>query len=723
MISATISRLLSRAAALQGRAVPVSRFEFQSTVNESLNIGELSTATAAIELWLTVFPTGEADATGSLPEREAYPALWIAAGEPQLQGAQHSPALLLRGITSQRVIVEDAEGKTFEMDPAALAGGTVVALRTPGVSDASLQDPTRMPTSARGWFIHAIYKRRRLFWEGALATLLLGLFGLASSLYTMQVYDRVIPLKGYSTLVVLTLGVVIAISLELLMKQVRASMVERSCKAIDQELSDVFFSKALSIRLDARPRTVGTFASQIRHFETVRNFMTSTTLMVLADIPLALLFIVVIGLLAGWVALIPLLAVPLALMVGLSFKKPLRQLTSEQLQESNYKNGLLIDAIDGVESLKATGAEWKVQAKWNALTKLLAGKELKLRLLTNFSTQLTQTLHQATYVGIIAFGAYMVAEGHLTMGGLIACSIISSRALQPVAQLPAVITQWQSAAVSLEALDKIMKMPDDRPLDQRLVVPEACLGALRLEGVKFQYDPTQNVLDIPTLSIRAGERVAVLGAIGSGKSTMIKLLAGLYLPTQGRVFLDDLDIFQVAPEFVREHVAYLPQDVRLFNGTLRDNLTLGLPNPSDAVVLDAAKACGLAAAISRHPKGLELMIQEGGRGLSGGQRQLVGLTRMLIARPRLLLLDEPTASMDGQMESHVMQHLFERLPKETTVVMATHKAASLKYIERIIVMHQGSIALDGPRDEVLRKLSAATQQPPPAGGGQPVAAA
>ncbi len=700
MSSPEIAKLLARAAALQGRAIPVTRFEFSAAAQGGLTVSELATETAVTELWFAVFPQGEAIVQSALPQKNQYPAIWV--------GPDADP-LLLRGMTSQRVFAEDPQGKTREVERGELASGNVVILRVPGADDASIHDPTRRPTSAKGWFVHSIYKRRRVFLEGALATLLIGLFGLAASLYSMQVYDRVIPLKGYSTLIVLTIGVAIAITMELVMKQVRAVMVERSCKAIDQELSDVFFSKAISIRLDARPRTVGTFASQIRHFESVRNFMTSTTLMVLADIPLALLFIVVIAMIAGPIALVPLLAIPLALLSGYAFKNPIRGLTKDQIEESNYKNGLLIEAIDGVESLKASGAEWKMQSKWHSLTKLLAGKELKLRLITNFSSQLTQTVHQATYVGIVAFGAYSVAEGSLTMGGLIACSIIASRALQPISQLPAVIAQWQSATVSLDALDAIMAMPDDRQAEQRLVVPEICKGALRLEGVKFQYDPSQTVLDIPTFKVSPGERVAVLGAIGSGKSTLIKLLSGLYRPSEGKSFLDDLDMFQLAPEFVREHIAYLPQDVRLFNGTLRDNLTLGLPNPSDTVVLEAAKVCGLAAAISRHPKGLDLMIQEGGRGLSGGQRQLVGLTRMLIARPRVLLLDEPTASMDGQMENFVLQHLFEELPRETTVVMATHKAGSLRFVGRIVVMHQGTVAMDGPCDEVLQKLNAKTK--------------
>jgi ATP-binding cassette subfamily C protein LapB len=704
-MSPSASQCLSRLAALQGKAIPASRFEFQSSIGQGVNPDQLDLTSRLVELWLSVLPTGEVKQHRALPPRDRFPLLWTGPSPDASESTQAAQRLLLlRGITSQKIIIEEGNGAIREIMPSDLSGGTFIELRLTKIDSPDSEDKITQ-RSASAWFLHAIYTRRRVFLEAALATLLVGLFGLAASLYTMQVYDRVIPLKGYSTLAVLTFGVLLAIALELLMKQVRASMTERSCKAIDQELSDVFFSKALSIRLDARPRTVGTFASQIRHFESVRGFMTSATLLVLADIPLALLFVVIIGLIAGWVALVPLLAVPLALSAGLLFKKPLRRLTQQQIQESNVKNGLLIESIDGIESLKASGAEWKVQGRWNELTRLLSAKELKLRLLTNFSTQLSQTVHQLSYVGIVAFGAYAVAEGNLTMGGLIACSIIASRALQPIAQLPAILTQWHSAAVSLEALDGIMRMPDDREASQHMIVPEGCGGALRLEKAVFRYDPSQSALEIERLNIAPGEKIAVLGSIGSGKSTLMKILAGLYLPTQGKIFLDDVDMFQIASEFVREHVAYLPQDVRLFNGTLRENLILGLPNPTDAVILEAAKACGLAASIARHPKGLELMIQEGGRGLSGGQRQLVGLTRMLIAKPKILLLDEPTASMDPQMETYVLHHLFERLPKSTTVVMATHKAASLRYIDRLIVLQQSKIALDGPRDDVLKALN------------------
>jgi ATP-binding cassette, subfamily C, bacterial LapB len=709
-----LARLLSRAAALQGRAIPANRFEFQETVGIGVQTSTLAIDQATRELWLAVFPQGELIAQQSLTEPDEFPALWISASlEHSVAGEQHpeneQAILLVRGRTSTKLLVEEPSGQTREVALGQLGPGELLTLRV-GRKPADLSSiiPVGKEVGqARTLFIAALVKRKRIFIEAAFATLLIGIFALAGSLYTMQVYDRVIPLSGFSTLIVLTVGVLIAISLELTIKQVRAIMTERACKGIDYELSDIFFGKAISIRLDARPKSVGTFASQIRHFEFIRNFLTSTTLLVIADIPLALLFIAVIAMIAGPIALIPLVAIPLALLTGFAFRKKLRALNKTQIEESNHKNGLLIEAIDGIESLKASGAEWKIQSRWNDLTKLLAGKELELRLTNTLSTQLSQTVHQLTYVAIIAGGAFAVATGNLTMGGLIACSIIAGRALQPIAQLPSVVAQWQTAAISLEALDKIMEMPDDRPADTQLIVPESCNGAIRVEAIKFQYEAEQLVLDIPALNIKAGERVAIIGAVGCGKSTLLKLLAGLYQPNSGKVFFDNLDMFQLAPEFVREHIGYLPQDIRLFNGTLRENLTLGLPTPTDETILKAATACGLAPAIARHPKGLELTIHEGGRGLSGGQKQLVGLTRMLIARPKVLILDEPTASMDNEIENYVLKHLFEQLPQDTTVITATHKPGLLRYVSRIVVVANGRIALDGPRDEVIQKLQSA----------------
>ena len=416
---------------------------------------------------------------------------------------------------------------------------------------------------------------------------------------TVGISPTVLPgAKGYSTLLVLTVGVLISIALELLIKQVRAHMVERACKAIDQELSAVFFGKALDIRMDARPRTVGTFASQIRHFESVRSFLTSSTLFILADAPFALLFVLVIAMISWQVALVPLVMVPLAILVGLSFRKPIEKYTGLHMAESNRKNGLLIEAIDGIESIKAANGEWKQLDRWRHLTATIAQGELHMRALSTLSTNITQVMQQITYVGMVTVGAYAITVGELTMGGLIACTIISGRALSPLAQFPGLIVQWKHAQIALKGLDGIMAMPSDREDNARLVVPESCDGFIKLQQTTFAYGQDKPILEVESLNIRPGERIAVVGAVGSGKSTLVKLLSGLYKPSSGTVYLDDVDLNQLAPEYVREYIGYLPQDVRLFNGTLRENLTLGLPTPRDSVILRTAKFTGLAQAIA-----------------------------------------------------------------------------------------------------------------------------
>lgn len=716
----TLAKLLSRAAALQSRAVPVSRFEFHELLADSVSAEALDSIGLARELWRNVFPLGEAIEASPADSVVSFPALWFTSGE----GVEAEVSWLVRGRTTGSFLLENSEGLTKSFTPEQIRSGRLLILRAePSKQDLSGYLRGRTMGPARAAFIGALIKRKRIFIEAGAATILLGVFGLASSLYTMQVYDRVIPLSGYATLAVLTVGVIVALIMELLIRQVRASLTERACKVIDYELSDMLFAKALSIRLDKRPKSVGTFASQIRHFEFIRNFLTSTSLLVIADIPLGLLFIAAIGIIAGPIALLPLLAIPLALAAGLSFRGRIWALNKVHIEESNEKNGLLIEAIDGVESLKAAGAEWKVQAQWNSLTRLLADKELDLRLINTLATQLTQSVHQLTYVAVIAAGAFAVINGNLTMGGLIACSIISGRALQPIAQLPSVLAQWQASEVSLQALDAIMALPDDREKGAQLVLPERCQGSLSLKSVKFSYEPDQPVLEIPQLMVNQAERIAVVGPVGCGKSTLLKVLAGLYRPSEGQSFLDNIEMWQIAPEFVREHIGYLPQEIRLFKGTLRDNLALGLPTPTDATILKAASACGLASTISRHPKGLDLPIQEGGRGLSGGQKQLVGLTRMLIAKPKVLLLDEPTASMDNEIEAFVLKHLFEELPKDTTVVMATHKSGVLRYVDRIIVLGNGKVLVDGPRDMVLGKLQSLQSQAAANAGSLPGGAA
>jgi len=689
-----LAALLSRLASLQGTAVPAHRFVYQQKAESGVALEDMAVIDQTIAIWGERFPDGPtAKIDLAKVVKNDFPLIWVSDDGSELK--------LLRGKQNAEYIAESSDWSVDTLSEEQVAEGQIVQLLVH--QDQSVQAELAS-FSAKDWFIYAARKRRGVFFEAIFATFVLSIFGLMSALYTMQVYDRVVPTEGFSTLWVLTIGVLMAIFFELVMKLVRSHLVDKASKAIDLELSGVFFSKALAIRSDCRPKTVGTFASQIRHFESVRNFMTSSTIFVLADAPFALLFILVIYFIAGPVAFVPLMMIPVGLIIGLAMKGPIERYTAESMEESNKKNGLLIEAIDGVESVKAASAEWKLQDRWRELTETITATDLKSKLLTTFSTSSTQSIQQLSYVGIIATGAYSIVNGDLTMGGLIACSIISGRALTPLAQMPNMIAQWKHSQIALDVLDGIMAMPSERE-NQRLVVPDSCRGELKLNQVGFAYEENAPQVTIDKLSFKPGDRVAILGSVGSGKSTLIKILSGLYQPQQGGVFLDDMDMSLVASEFVREQIGYLPQEVRLFNGTLRDNLVLGLPTLSDSQILKAAALTGLDQAIQNHPSGLEINISEGGKGLSGGQRQLVGLTRLLLARPKILLLDEPTASMDTRLEEFVMQHLFEQLPDDSVIVLATHKAGVLKHANRIVVMDSGKVSLDGPKQEVLDFLA------------------
>jgi ATP-binding cassette subfamily C protein LapB len=691
--------LLTKLAALQGHAVPAFRFGMIEKTADGVEMSTLAVYRQAQELWNAMFPAGEQhELAADKLERGQFPLLWVSKSDDRI--------LLLRGQLSSRVCTaENHLGQVVEVGFEELSSGHVLMLKPTVVTEHGEQAP---PRTAGDWFVYTVRQYRAVFFDAILATSIVSLVGLVGAMFSMQVYDRVVPSKGYSTLLVLTVGALLGIALELVLKQVRAHMIDRACKEIDQELSAIFFGKALDIRMDARPRTVGTFAAQVRQFESVRNFLTSSTLFILADVPFALLFIVVIGMISLPVALVPLVVLPFTFVVGLLLRKPIEQLTAQNMTESNRKNGLLIEAIDGIESIKASNAEWKLLDRWRQFTAVISAGEIKTKALTTFSTNITQTLQQIIYIGMVVVGAYEITEGRLTMGGLIACTIISGRALGPFAQIPSLIVQWKQAQIALKSLDGIMALPSDRDEAQRLVVPEVCHGHIKLDKVGFSYGPGQATLQVADINIIPGERIAVVGAIGSGKSTLIKILSGLYKPQQGTMFIDDIDVTHLAPEFVREHIGYLPQDVRLYQGTLRENLTLGLPSPSDTQILKAAALTGLDKIIQQHPKGMELEISEGGRGLSGGQRQLVGLTRMLLQQPSIMLLDEPTASMDAQLEARVMQHLFQGISPKSALVVVTHKPALLTHIQRLIVLDQGRVLMDGPRDAVLAKLRPAS---------------
>lgn len=589
--------------------------------------------------------------------------------------------------------------------------GAAVSLQDLDAADC-VSLPQRSETSsvrpdAMALLRQALWERKGVFIDAVLATGLVNLLTLVSSLYAMQVYDRVIPNHGFNTLWVLTVGVTLAICLEFMLKLVRSYTVDRTCNAIDQQLSGWFFNRMLGIRMEARPASVGTLASQVKGFEMVRGVLALTSLFVLADVPFALFFLLVIALIGGWVVVVPLIALPIALVLGLLFKRTIERHTRSNLAGNNRKVGLLVEAVDGAESLKANQAEWNLQGRWNHLVVQTGDSDQSIRRYTTLSQNLTIGFQQLSYVAVVAVGAWLVTENQMTMGGLLACTIIANRTMMPIVQLPGVMLQWAHARAALQGLDQIIHLPNDADEAQHALTPQALEGSLRFERTRFAYGMTKAfALELAKLEIRAGERVGLIGPIGSGKSTLLKVASGLYRPAEGKVFLGGVDLALLAAPAARETVGYLPQDGRLVSGSLRANLLLGLPDPGEAAILQAAQRTGLIDLILGQPRGLALEISEGGRGVSGGQKQLIAITRLLLASPRVWLLDEPIDAMDSLTEARVVGLLREVTNEGATLVVATHKTALLSLFDRLIVLQGGRVALDGPRDVVLATLSA-----------------
>ncbi|MDO8774114.1 MAG: ATP-binding cassette domain-containing protein [Burkholderiaceae bacterium] len=542
--------------------------------------------------------------------------------------------------------------------------------------------------------------------EASLASVFIGLLALMTSLFSMQVYDRVIPTRGEHTLVVLGVGVMLTIMIELVMKLARSRLMDEVAAGLDARLSRHIFQRLLSVRLDQMPGSVGSLAAQIRGYEQVRSYYTASTLFALVDFPIALLFIVVVGMMASpMVALVPLVACVVAIALGIWQRKHIRRLATEGAQGSNLKTGLLVEAVEGAETIKAGSGGWKFLSRWIYVNEQAIGNDLRLRGATENLAYTAATLQQLSYVAIVAVGAWAVIAGGMTMGALIACSILSGRIMSPILVLPSLLVQHAHAQAAMDGLEKLYDLQSDNEGVERSLAPMHMDGAFTLTDVRFAYPGGPVAFAAPHLEIKAGERVGVLGPIGAGKSTLLRLLAGLYRPLEGRVFVDGLDMAHINRQSVSQEIGYLQQDHRLFQGTLRENLLIGMPDPGDDRIRLVIQRSGLIKLVSSHPLGLELPILEGGRGLSGGQRQLVAFSRLLLSATPILLLDEPTASMDEEQEHQCLAVLKDEIHgKRKTVVIVTHKASVLPLVDRLIVMMGNRIVLDGPRDVVLSRL-------------------
>lgn len=563
----------------------------------------------------------------------------------------------------------------------------------------------KTPGRALAVFIDALRRRKRMVIDAALATVVLNVLTLGTSLYTMQVYDRVVPRAGFSTLWVLTLGVAVATLFDFILRVVRATMLERESAAMDAEVSEFFFARALAVRLDARQGGIGTMAGQLRSYDQIRALLSSATVFAIADLPFALFFIWVIYLLSGPVALVPLLSFIISIALGFLFARLIRQQADGVQVGTNRKNGLMVEALDAAETIKSNRGGWSMLARWNRLVALVEADDYDMKRLSAVAQSASAAIQQIAYVALIAWGAIEIIDGKMTAGALIACSIIAGRVNGPlVIQLPGMIVQATYAKAALKGLDSFLQLPVDREPDGEYLRPDNLRSQVKLDDVAFTYPGARSGIAVKQMTINPGERIGIIGPVGSGKSTLLKILAGLFPPQSGAAYLSGLDMNQIAEDHLRRHVGYLGQEFRLVNGTLREQLTFGLSDPGDDAILAAAQATGLHKLIAAHPKGLELPISEGGKGLSGGQRSLAGLTRLLLAKPKMWLLDEPTAALDQESEQQALQAIMGNLAPEDTLVFVTHKLQLLNLVQRVIVVINGQVVLDGPTAAVLEKL-------------------
>lgn len=556
----------------------------------------------------------------------------------------------------------------------------------------------------RHWFWGTLADNTHLYRDVLLAAFMINLFAIALPLFTMNVYDRVVPNHAIETLWMLAIGVALVLVADLVLRTMRGYFLDLAGSRVDVRLSAYIMERVLGLRMENRPVSAGSFAANLRSFETIRDFITSATVTAFIDVPFALIFLVVIGWIA-WPIILPILFGMLLLIAyALTVHSKMHELSETTYRASAMRNATLIESLVGLEAIKALGAEGVMQRKWESSANFLSRVSAQLRLLSSSTINVAMWVQQSMNIVVVVVGVYMISDGNLTLGGLIACTMLASRAMAPISQVAGLLTQYHNAATALKSLDGILEQPVERPEDSSFVTRQHFTGDIEFKDVDFSY-PEQGVAALRNVSlkIRAGEHIAILGRVGSGKTTLEKLILGLYRPTSGAVLVDGIDLRQLDPAELRRNIGYVPQDVTLFYGSLRDNLTIASPMADDAAVLRAAQVGGIIEFVNSHPKGFDMSVGERGESLSGGQRQAVAIARATINDPPILLMDEPTGSMDHSSEEEIKQRLGTFAIGKTLIVV-THRTSLLDLVERIIVIDSGKIVADGPKAQVVEAL-------------------
>lgn len=606
------------------------------------------------------------------------------------------------------VIVElTAEAATIDGVPSpiertTLANAPALLLQAQSARDTRADQLVAAPPL--GWFWPTLWSYRRYFFEAAALSAVVNLLGLAGIIFMMTVYDRILPNQAYVTLWSLAAGVVLAMLFELLSRSLRSRVLDAAGKKIDLVLGDAVFGRVLATRLEHRASSSGAFANLLKEFESVRAFVTSASLTVVADLPFALLFVLVTAIIAGPLVWVPLAAFVVVLTLSLIVQAPLARLANEGLREGAVRHGTVVESLEGIETLKALRAEAGMRWKHEQSSAVIASTSVRSQTVSNLVLNLTMFVQQAAGVVLLIWGVYLAATGKVTAGALVASVQLNSRALAPLASLSALAVRFQQARSALRSLNRVMALPVEREPGRAYLSGDHWRGEIEARNLEFGYgEDAPAALESISLRFRPGERVAILGRMGSGKSTLLRVLAALYRPRSGQVFLDGVEMSAIEPADLRRTTLLVGQDARLFHGTLRENLRAAAPHVDDAELVRVATALGVSEIAAAHPLGFDRPVGERGDTLSGGQRQAVALARALLARPKVLLLDEPTAAMDQRSEAEALKAI-AALPADATVVLVTHKQSVLPIVDRLIVLDRGRIVADGPKAEVIAAL-------------------
>jgi len=557
----------------------------------------------------------------------------------------------------------------------------------------------------RHWLVRALMPYWRTYLRVILAALFINLIALGSPLFTMNVYDRVLPNKAIPTLWVLAVGILVAYLFDYLLKEARASLIDHAGRNADLRLSQMIFDKVLNTTLASRPMSTGEYANRVMQYEFVREFFTSNTIGLMIDTAFAFIFLIVIYLISGWLAIIPAVALILSVAIGLRAQAKIGHRMAAASNEASKRQSLLVETISTIETLKSLRAEATMLRRWQELMKHSSRTSEEIKHISSNAINQTAFIQQIVGVLIVIAGTYEFSEGRLAMGAIVATVMLASRAGAPLGQIAMTLARFRQATLSLRILDQVMEQPEDRPSTVGFVNREIRQGGFSFQDVSFQYPGSDNpVITKLSLTVAPGEKVGIIGRIGSGKTTLGRLLDGLFVPTEGRVLIDGVDIRQYHMSEVRSAVAVAGQSSDLFSGTVKENLLIGRADATDEELLEVARMTGVEDFVSRHPRGFDMPVGERGSNLSSGQKQAMTIARLLLTKPKIVFLDEPSGAMDLASERHLINRLTNAFDKDTTLLVATHRFTMLDIVDRLIVLDKGRVVADGPKKQVIEAM-------------------